>query len=559
MKKKYQGSSRVKRAQLQALKKDFETLQMKDSESVTNYCARTMGIANKMRFHGEQMKDVAIVEKILRSLAPKYDYVVCSIEESKDIDTFSLDELQSSLLVHEQKMNRSSSSDEQALKAFTFAESSNTRGRGRGRGRGMGGRGNRDGDRQYQNFNNDQSNFQGRGRGRDHQFDTHGRGRGRDHQFDKSKVECFRCHKFGHYSSECYVKLPQDKEKWEKSNFVEKTELETLLMTYHVKKEPEPDVWYVDIGYSNHMCGSKSSFSSLIEGFHTTVSFGDCSTVNVMGKGDIQIKTKNGLQKQSPMFFYVPDLKSNLLSAGQLQEKGYIITIQNGACEIYDPSRGSIAVVQMSSNRLFPLQIKNVQTCLMTKVKDSSWLWHFRYGHLNFGGLRTLQQRNMVTGLPQIATPTQVCEECVVSKQHRNQFPQGKSWRAKKLLELVHSDICGPINPSSNEDEKRKKLNDKGQKYVFLGVSEASKAYKLFNPLTKKIVTSRDVIFYEENTWEWTKNGSRLHEIPDFFDEVEERIEPQLQSSNADHRTDHQLQSSNENPTANDLIDDQPR
>ena len=93
MKKKYQGSSRVKRAQLQALRKDFETLQMKDSESVTTYCARTMGIANKMRFHGEQMKDVAIVEKILRSLAPKYDYVVCSIEESKDIDTFSLDEL----------------------------------------------------------------------------------------------------------------------------------------------------------------------------------------------------------------------------------------------------------------------------------------------------------------------------------------------------------------------------------------------------------------------------------------------------------------------------------
>ena len=43
--------------------------------------------------------------KILRSLRPKFDYVVCSIEESKDIDAFSLDELQSSLLVHEQKMN----------------------------------------------------------------------------------------------------------------------------------------------------------------------------------------------------------------------------------------------------------------------------------------------------------------------------------------------------------------------------------------------------------------------------------------------------------------------
>lgn len=56
----------------------------------------------------------------------------------------------------------------------------------------------------------------------------------------------------------------------------------------------------------------------------------------------------------------------------------------------------------------------------------------------------------MVTGLPQIVPPNNVCEECIIGKQHREQFPQAKSWRAKKVLELVHSDICGPINPSSN-------------------------------------------------------------------------------------------------------------
>ena len=114
MKKKYEGSARVKHAQLQALRRDFETLQMKDGESVTNYYAKTMEISNKMRFYGEKMEDVTIVEKILRSLTPKFDYVVYSIEESKNIDAFFLDELQSSLLVHEQKMKRSSTSEEQA-------------------------------------------------------------------------------------------------------------------------------------------------------------------------------------------------------------------------------------------------------------------------------------------------------------------------------------------------------------------------------------------------------------------------------------------------------------
>ncbi|KHN21811.1 hypothetical protein glysoja_043592, partial [Glycine soja] len=87
------------------------------------------------------MKDVTIVEKILQSLTPTFDYVVCAIEESKDLDALSLDELQSSLLVHEQKMNRSSNltAEEQALKASTNTHSiGRGRGKGIGRGRGQG-------------------------------------------------------------------------------------------------------------------------------------------------------------------------------------------------------------------------------------------------------------------------------------------------------------------------------------------------------------------------------------------------------------------------------------
>ncbi|RVW73046.1 Retrovirus-related Pol polyprotein from transposon RE1 [Vitis vinifera] len=339
MKKKYQGSTRTKRQQLQALRSEFEMLRMKPGESVSDFFSRTMAIINKI----------------------------------------SVD-------------------------------------RGRGKGRGV--RGARDG---------------GRGRGRRGNFradedqpDFQNRGRGRNQQFDKSKVECFRCHKFGHYRSECYTKLPNDKEKREKSNYAEKKEVETLLMVVQVNEQPQAEVWYVDTDCSNHMCGS-IFFCFLNEGFCSTVSFGDCSTVNVMGKGDINIRTKNGFVETISNVFYVPDLKSNLLSAGQLQEKGYIITIQKGACEIYDPSRGAIVVVQMGSNRLFPLKIESVQSFLMAEVKDLSWLWHFRCGHLNF-----------------------VCEECVVGKQHRSQFPQGKSRRAKNVLELVHSDIYDPINPTSN-------------------------------------------------------------------------------------------------------------
>lgn len=47
-------------------------------------------------------------------------------------------------------------------------------------------------------------------------------------------------------------------------------------------------------------------------------------------------------------------------------------------------------------------------------------------------------------------SPSQICEDCVFSKQHRDNFLKGKPWRAKKVLELIHSDICELINPTSN-------------------------------------------------------------------------------------------------------------
>jgi len=101
MKVKYQGNARVQRAQLQILRRNFEVLEMKLGESVTDYFEKVMLVANDMRNLGENMSDMKIVERILRTLTEKYNYIVFSIEESKDINHLSVDELQSSLLVHE--------------------------------------------------------------------------------------------------------------------------------------------------------------------------------------------------------------------------------------------------------------------------------------------------------------------------------------------------------------------------------------------------------------------------------------------------------------------------
>ena len=97
-------------------------------------------------------------------------------------------------------------------------------------------------------------------------------------------------------------------------------------MSFHAMKVADQGVWAVDSRCSNHMTSCKEFFSTLDENFHTTICLGNNSTIQVMEKETVDIKTRNGFVESISNVFYIPDLKANLLSIGQLQEKGYVIT-----------------------------------------------------------------------------------------------------------------------------------------------------------------------------------------------------------------------------------------
>lgn len=68
-------------------------LHMKNGKTVNEYIARTLVVANKMKANYEDKGDVVAVEKILRSMNPKFNYIVYSIEESTDTNKLTIDEL----------------------------------------------------------------------------------------------------------------------------------------------------------------------------------------------------------------------------------------------------------------------------------------------------------------------------------------------------------------------------------------------------------------------------------------------------------------------------------
>lgn len=95
----------------------------------------------------------------------------------------------------------------------------------------------------------------------------------------------------------------------------------------------------------------------------------------------------------------------------------------------------------------------------------------------------------MVIGFPQITVPSQICEECVVGKQHRTEFPKEKSWRAETALELIHSDICGPISPTSNGDKRYfiTFTDDYSQKSWVYFLQEKSEAFTTFQNFKARV------------------------------------------------------------------------
>ncbi|XP_019435835.1 PREDICTED: uncharacterized protein LOC109342272 [Lupinus angustifolius] len=108
--KSYEGADKIKKVKLQNLRREYEVLQMEETDSIADYMTKILTLSNQMRSCGKAMKEKSIVEKVLRTLTCKYDHIVVAIEESKNLEELKIEELQASLQAHELRIKGRSSS-----------------------------------------------------------------------------------------------------------------------------------------------------------------------------------------------------------------------------------------------------------------------------------------------------------------------------------------------------------------------------------------------------------------------------------------------------------------
>jgi hypothetical protein len=138
-------------------------------------------------------------------------------------------------------------------------------------------------------------------------------------------------------------------------------------------------------------------------------------------------------------------LATNIVSIRQLNEVGYKIDINTGVMKIWEPGGMLLVRVKHEANHLYLLHIKLTQPACFTVCgwgDELVWHWHERFGHVNMVAPRNMAREDLV----------------------RTSFLTKAEYQARRRLELVHDDLCGPIAP----------VTPRGNKYFLLLVDYLS-------------------------------------------------------------------------------------
>ncbi|KAL0359383.1 UNVERIFIED_CONTAM: Retrovirus-related Pol polyprotein from transposon TNT 1-94 [Sesamum angustifolium] len=173
---------------------------------------------------------------------------------------------------------------------------------------------------------------------------------------------------------------------------------------------------------------------------------------DIQGLGDVCLTFSDGYKLTLRNVRYVPDLNHNLMSCAALEEEGLEGRWGKGIMKIM---KGSLTVFKADRRRnLYVCTVDYDILAASVTDFDKTSLWHKRLGHISQKGLELLQKEGVLIDKIE---KLKFCDECVMGKQHKVQFPASQNPNpvsSSSILDYVHADVWGPSNVSTHGGNK---------------------------------------------------------------------------------------------------------
>ena len=450
----FQAHARVERYEVSD---KFFSCKMEENSSVSEHILKMSGLHGRLTSLGVELPDDAIIDRILQSLPPSYKGFVLNYNMQGMEKT--IPELYSMLKSAEVEIKK----EHQVL--MVNKTTSFKKGKGK------------------KNFKKDGKAVAAPGKPDAGKKKKNG---------PKPETECFYCKGKGHWKRNC-PKYLADKKAGNVKGICDIHVIDVYLTSARSSS------WVFDTGAVAHICNSKQELRNKrrLAKDEVTMRVGNGSKVDVIAVGTLPLHLPSGLVLNLNNCYLVPALSMNIVSGSCLMRDGYSFKSENNGCSIYmsDMFYGHAPLV----NGLFLMNLDRDVTHIHSvstkrcKVDNDSptYLWHCRLGHIGVKRMKKLHTDGLLESLDFESFDT--CEPCLMGKMTKTPF-SGIMERATDLLEIIHTDVCGPMNVEARGGYRYVlTLTDDLSRYGYIYLMKhKSETFEKFKEFQSEVENQRD-------------------------------------------------------------------
>lgn len=305
-----------------------------------------------------------------------------------------------------------------------------------------------------------------------------------------TSLRCFKCKKPGHKANEC-LKIRSLKNQQSAKH-----------VAFTVNSSEVKNKWCLDSGASSHLCRNFEEFVNIKSGNCGKLNLATNKSADIIGKGSVTLNAgvKNQIVLNNTL--HVPELRTNLLSVSKITDNGYNVLFKKFSADILN-SKGEVLLNAYRENDLYFVNDVGLYTKSADHVSSATFNnntvsvnlcsveeWHRKLGHLNLRDMSEACKRGYLKGVNINSTIPLNCEICARAKMTRIPFPR-KSQRKTEILDIMHSDLCGPMQTQSIG----------GAKYLLTFTDDASKwtEVRFLRSKTEVLEQIKELVLLMEN------------------------------------------------------------